>query len=130
MPRIFAKGGGAVRPGKGSGISMTAIATPSWGKWLARGEEVASEIEETIAREAVAEAKRRCPVDTGRLQNSIRAENTSEGWAVGTNVFYSLFVEFGTIHMSAQPYLRPGVRAARMKVKNSLRRGILTGGGL
>lgn len=30
-------------------------------------------------------------------------------WVVGTNVHYSVYVEFGTSSMQAQPYLRPAV---------------------
>lgn len=47
-----------------------------------------------------AEAKRRCPVDTGRLRSSITTEMFVEDGApvarVGTNVEYAAFIEFGT----------------------------------
>jgi isopropylmalate/homocitrate/citramalate synthase len=36
-------------------------------------------------------------------------------WVVGTTVEYSVYVEFGTSKMAAQPYLRPAVEAARRK---------------
>lgn len=53
------------------------------------------------------------PVDTGRLRSSIQASKGSDGDGVyadiGTNVYYAAFVEFGTIHMAAQPYLRPAL---------------------
>lgn len=46
------------------------------------------------------EAKRRCPIDTGRLRSSIRTELvTVDGQLaakVGTNVKYAIFVERGT----------------------------------
>ena len=55
------------------------------------------------------------PVRTGRLKNSLfwdadyeRQGNTIVG-AVGTNVEYAPYVEFGTRRMSARPYLRPAV---------------------
>ena len=43
-------------------------------------------------------AKRACPVDTGRLRSSIRMEFYSNGLAaeVFTNVKYAPYVEFGT----------------------------------
>lgn len=48
----------------------------------------------------VADAKRLCPVDTGRLRSSIYykvivTKEMIEG-EVGTNVFYARFIEFGT----------------------------------
>lgn len=54
-------------------------------------------------------AKERCPVDTGRLRNSIATERDEDGLsgAVGTNVQYAPFVEFGTSRAAAQPYLFP-----------------------
>lgn len=62
------------------------------------------------------DAKRLCPVDTGRLRASIthalsRDERGLVGF-VGTNVVYAARVEFGTRYMRAQPFLRPALRAA------------------
>lgn len=34
-------------------------------------------------------------------------------WVVGTNVYYSVFVEFGTSRSPAQPYFRPAVEHAK-----------------
>lgn len=34
-------------------------------------------------------------------------------WVVGTPVEYSIYVEFGTSRMAAQPYLRPAVEHAK-----------------
>lgn len=66
------------------------------------------------------EARRYCPVDTGRLRSSIRCTAPAKdlrGWyvEVGTNVQYAALVEFGTRRMRAQPYLRPGLLAAARK---------------
>lgn len=54
-------------------------------------------------------AKLECPVDTGRLRNSITNEVAPSEKAVyiGTNVEYAPFVELGTSHQMAHPYLRP-----------------------
>lgn len=54
-------------------------------------------------------AKRDCPVDTGRLRNSItNAVETSEHSVyIGSNVEYAVFVELGTSRMKARPYLKP-----------------------
>ena len=56
-------------------------------------------------------AKELCPVDTGRLRNSITHETAAGEKAVyiGTNVEYAQFVEGGTSRMKARPYLRPAI---------------------
>lgn len=54
-------------------------------------------------------AKRLCPVDTGRLRNSI-THTTEENTAyVGTNVEYAPYVEMGTKHTHAQPFIGPSL---------------------
>lgn len=52
-------------------------------------------------------AKRLCPVDTGRLRNSITHVSDGESAYIGTNVEYASFVELGTSKMHARPYLKP-----------------------
>ena len=63
---------------------------------------------EIIGGKAESYAKKLCPVDTGRLRNSIthlqRDENTE---VIGSNVDYAPFVELGTHKMAAKPFLRP-----------------------
>lgn len=65
-------------------------------------------IEKTAVR-IESRAKYFCPVDTGRLRASITHEIGSDKLSavIGTNVEYSMYVEFGTRKMKAQPYLRP-----------------------
>lgn len=62
-------------------------------------------------------AKRAAPVDTGRLRGSITRElgEDAQGLVgrIGTNVEYAPHVELGTSRMTAQPYLRPALSAAR-----------------
>lgn len=63
---------------------------------------------EIIGGKAETYAKRLCPVDTGRLRNSITHEQYDENTEViGTNVEYAPFVELGTHNQRPQPYLRP-----------------------
>ena len=54
-------------------------------------------------------AKRDCPVDTGRLRNSITnaVEVGEQSVYIGSNVEYAAFVELGTSRMKARPYLKP-----------------------
>lgn len=62
------------------------------------------------------QAKRLCPVDTGRLRSSITMDLGQDGDGlfamVGTNVNYAEFVEFGTRYTRPQPFLRPALKAA------------------
>lgn len=56
-------------------------------------------------------AKELVPVDTGTLKRSIHMEDVPGelAVAVGTDVPYAPFVEFGTSRQPAQPYLRPAL---------------------
>ena len=56
-------------------------------------------------------AKTECPVDTGRLRNSITHGTSESEHAVyiGTNVEYAPYVELGTSRMAARPFLKPAV---------------------
>jgi HK97 gp10 family phage protein len=62
-------------------------------------------------------AKQLAPVDTGRLRASVTYEvgRDSQGLValVGTDVSYGPYVELGTRRMSARPFLRPALQAAR-----------------
>lgn len=63
---------------------------------------------EIIGGMAESYAKAACPVDTGRLRNSITHEQYSDDTEViGTNVEYAPYVELGTSKMGAKPFLRP-----------------------
>ena len=52
-------------------------------------------------------AKRACPVDTGRLRNSITHVVTDGEVYIGTAVKYGKYVEKGTSRMKAQPFIEP-----------------------
>lgn len=54
-------------------------------------------------------AKLACPVDTGRLRNSISHTHDKNTSYVGTNVEYAPYVEMGTKSTKAQPYLKPAI---------------------
>ena len=60
-------------------------------------------------------ARRRVPVDTGRLRNSITHEIDADGMdaTIGSNVEYAPHIEFGTVRMRAQPYLFPALEEER-----------------
>lgn len=62
---------------------------------------------EAIGLTAEAHAKELCPVDTGRLRNSISHARDDTAAYIGTNVEYAAYVELGTSKMKPRPYLRP-----------------------
>lgn len=62
-----------------------------------------------IGMVAETHAKKICPVDTGRLRNSIANATTPDTAYIGTNVEYASYVELGTSRMKAKPYLKPAI---------------------
>ena len=79
-------------------------------------EEVKAELLEKIERGLIAcgltaegHAKSLCPVDTGRLRNSItnQVDMSEQAVYVGTHVEYAAYVERGTSRMPSRPFLRP-----------------------
>ncbi len=66
---------------------------------------------ELVGAHVEGEAKTRCPVDTGNLRQSIthKVNDAEASVRIGTNVEYAAHVEFGTIKMNTQPYLRPAL---------------------
>ena len=67
------------------------------------------------AHDVEAHAKMVVPVDTGNLRNSIQTKLEAGGFRgiVATNVEYSIYVEYGTRRMGAQPYMVPAAEAVR-----------------
>ena len=77
-------------------------------------------------------AKINCPVGTpestgiknyhgGRLRASIQVDNSVElESTVGTNVFYALFVNEGTVKMRARPFLTMGFQAGAKQLLEDL----------
>lgn len=59
------------------------------------------------------QAKIFSPVDTGRLRSSLTYEVEGDTVYIGTNVKYGVYQELGTRRMQAQPFLVPGINAAR-----------------
>ena len=74
-------------------------------------------------------AKKLAPVDTGNLRNSITHEVDDGEHAayIGTNVEYAPYQELGTVHMAAQPFLKPAVadhaKEYRKIIENELKNG-------
>lgn len=74
-------------------------------------------------------AKKLAPYDTGNLRNSITHEVDDGEPAVyiGTNVEYAPYQELGTIHMTANQFLKPAVadhaNEYRKIIENELKNG-------
>ena len=63
---------------------------------------------EIIGGKAESYAKKLCPVDTGRLRNSITHQQYDDNTEViGSNVEYAPYVCLGTHKMAPRPFLRP-----------------------
>ena len=65
---------------------------------------------EAVGLQGEAYAKRYCPVDTGRLRNSITHTTDEDSAYIGTNVEYAPYVEYGTSKTKAQPFLAPAAQ--------------------
>jgi HK97 gp10 family phage protein len=81
------------------------------------------------------------PVDTGALQSSIRVERggVGLGWRqvrvraggyitnpkTGKLVNYSNFVEYGTKHMPAQPFMRPAWEIVKPQIALMLKNNVV-----
>lgn len=85
--------------------------TDNSGKFLDALSEQIEQALTAIGLTAESYAKADCPVDTGRLRNSITNAVITDEKAVyiGTNVEYAAFVELGTSRMKPRPYLKPAV---------------------
>jgi HK97 gp10 family phage protein len=76
------------------------------------------------------EARKRCPVDTGRLRNGIEIDVDTGGahsdvtGILFDDVDYAPFVEFGTRYMRAQPFLRPGMAMAQARYEREMIKGL------
>ena len=84
---------------------------------------------ETCGFVAEGYAKKLAPVDTGNLRNSIThdVDDGEPAAYIGTNVEYAPYVCLGTIHMKAQPFLKPAANdhkdEYRKILENSLKNG-------
>ena len=96
-----------------------------------------NEIERAIVKSALIverDAKLNCPVDTGRLRQSIShrlvEENDIIAAETGTNVEYAKSIEFGTSRQSAQPFLFPAYNNNKQRILRELARAFRRGAGL
>jgi HK97 gp10 family phage protein len=71
-------------------------------------------------------AKRLCPVDTGALRASIHVEQGSgpADWVVTADKEYAQWVEYGSQHAPAQPFMTPAMEQidVELEIKRELQR--------
>lgn len=74
-------------------------------------------------------AAKKCPVDTGNLRASIThaVDAGDNAVYIGTNVEYAPYVELGTSHQKAQPFLRPAASEHGAQYRQVLEKAL--GGG-
>ena len=60
------------------------------------------------------------PVDTGNLRDSVTYEVDEDEARVGTNVDYAPHLEYGTVKMAAQPYLRPSLDNNKSQIEKMI----------
>lgn len=98
------------------------------GKMVSNRAEVLSQLQK--AKEAAltqcgqlaeAHARELCPVDTGRLRDSIHYEVTEEGMTLAAYAPYAEYVELGTHRTAPQPFLRPAMEQYAGELEQAIR---------
>ena len=98
-------------------------------KNLATARILAEAAADHASAEAAAKLARRAkeivPVDNGVLKSSIVDGKRKTGvYEVSTNVEYAPHVEFGTLHMRAQPYMQPAIDETRKEFPDLIKGGL------
>jgi HK97 gp10 family phage protein len=83
------------------------------GDWQLIVDKASTDMLRRLAEAVKSDAKAGCPVDTGKLRESIDSEVEGDTARIGSNVPYAGYVEEGTRKMAAQPYLRPALYRQR-----------------
>lgn len=85
---------------------------------------LAGKIDEAVqdtGRQIEQVAKGRAPVDTGNLRNTIQYAQDGQGaCSVAVGAEYGIYVELGTRHMAARPYLFNSALEAEADLKRRL----------
>ncbi|MBU3102570.1 HK97-gp10 family putative phage morphogenesis protein [Clostridium gasigenes] len=99
-------------------------------KYTLEQEELFKKAVDETAKEVKANAKSRVPVDTGQLKKDIKIKGKNKGlvkyvYAKGRKkpngkFFSPNFVESGTPHASAQPFLKPAGKKAESGFNNKV----------
>ena len=94
------------------------------GKLLGNIQKSLEQVGLTVERQAkinVSQSSGHPRVQTGRLISSITHEVGQGEVAIGTNVYYGKYLEFGTSRMPPYPWLFPSVESNRQNIINLLK---------
>lgn len=80
------------------------------------------EIKRNSADQVELHAKALAPFQSGDLRDSIHIEEDGNDFAVLVGVFYGHFLEFGTRHAPAHPYMKPARDAVYPSFEDALGR--------
>ena len=75
-----------------------------------------------FATRVVSAAKDMAPVDSGYMRDTIKYDFVEDGVLFSASSGYSLFVEYGTVNQSAQPFLGPALEEHRNHLKQLIER--------
>lgn len=68
------------------------------------------------------------PVDTGRLRASVESGMISdEKGYTATNIEYAPYLEYGTVNMVAQPFMKPGVSQGKAQAVPAAAKALANG---
>lgn len=85
-------------------------------------------VERVVAKTALdlsAQMKARAAVDTGFMRGSIQAKKVSDAhWRVTVGAEYGIYVEMGTRHTRAQPFVQPSVAAITPVFRSAMRKAV------
>lgn len=108
---------------------MPAKLTGDLTKRMRRGERRTNAAVQSTAKAIVKGAQTHVPVDTGHLRGSIKADKLEGDQALVTvdtrddrHPSYAAYVEYGTRHMAAQPFLIPAAEAEREPFRRKIRK--------
>jgi HK97 gp10 family phage protein len=77
------------------------------------------------AEKTVADAKRNAPVDTGYMEANIDYKQDGNKVEILSPAPYSMYVEFGTVKMSPQPFFYPAIEKNKPLLLKAIKEGLL-----
>lgn len=79
------------------------------------------------AMQLLEEAKRECPVDTGKLRDSHAVEGGEGEYSVVADTSYAVYVHWGTRHRRADPWLARAAEHANPRIVTEIRDDLADG---
>ena len=73
------------------------------------------------------EARRECPVDTGKLRDSHTVEGGQGEYSVVADTSYAVYVHWGTRHRAANPWMARAAEHANSRIMTEIRDDLADG---